>query len=691
MQITSNRNWAGGLAWLAARPRGSALLATGLLALIATMIRPPIIEGSMLDQISGSNEGLEVALQIAQASGEATTAAVIVRPKPSADIAAVFDDLARLRQELTSLVSSATLRSIDSAREQLFLYDLAPTDSVHALTSALRENPLAGTTISSDASSFLVVVSFANGDEKRLLRTLGQHHWGDVYSSHRILASLELEQDISAGLERDLRILIPVAMVAMLLVLWVAFGSWRALLLPVFASIAAAAVTFALFAAANVTINLVTLLALPIVLIVGLANSCHFLAKSDSLAERRENIDAAVAESLQRVGPPFFFSSLTTAIALASLGFNDFPPIADLGRLSAGALLVVYFLVVLAAPLSLRWYLQGSSRSWQESPAFLRLSAWLARHNAPISAVLLLSMAAGAMTVPLLSVKSDPRSFFPDESHFSRSIEEFEKNFYVYSPVRVLVSLKSGDDDPLLALQASSALRAELEELQGVRQVALQPAENAAGAFVLTALLAERDQLQSVVVWLDGQKAVLDDRLKLVYSSAQLVYSTIDGQAITSLSQALAWSVALIFGAILLVFRSPRAVISTMLTSAVPLAIVCGTVWLIGDPLNLVTLFVFLVALGVIVDDSIHILFWRTGGTSVGGGSIEFSVLLSTALLCLGLLVWQFSDFPTTRQFAGYCALALGGAVLSNLTVLPYLLGQRSDGGAAPTRRGSIQ
>jgi predicted RND superfamily exporter protein len=89
-----------------------------------------------------------------------------------------------------------------------------------------------------------------------------------------------------------------------------------------------------------------------------------------------------------------------------------------------------------------------------------------------------------------------------------------------------------------------------------------------------------------------------------------------------------------------------------------------------------VTLFVFLVALGVIVDDSVHILFWRSSDAPDGGRSIEFSVLLSTALLCLGLLVWQFSDFPTTRQFAGYCALALGGAVFSNLTVLPYFLGR---------------
>ena len=49
-------------------------------------------------------------------------------------------------------------------------------------------------------------------------------------------------------------------------------------------------------------------------------------------------------------------------------------------------------------------------------------------------------------------------------------------------------------------------------------------------------------------------------------------------------------------------------------------------------------------------------------------------MLLSTLILCLGMLLCQLSDFPTTRQFAAYCALALMGAVVSNLSVLPLML-----------------
>jgi len=677
MRRTRRQRWTNLLGWIADRPRGSALLATVLLSLVAALIRPPVIDGSMVDQLSGSNERLEVARRISGAAGGASTAAVIVSPG-AASIAGIFADLVELRRQLTALDNGIAIRSIDAAADQLFLYRLDGADPVGGLLVALRDNPESATIINADATSFLIVITSPGSLDLAVLDILDARSWEGVYTEHAVLASAQLERDVAAGLEKDLRLLLPVIVAVTLVALFIAFGCWRALLLPLFASVASTVVTFALFSAAVVTINLVTLLALPIVLIVGLANSCHFLAKSGSAPGSRNNVAAAVRLTLQRVGPPFFFSTLTTAIALASLGFNELPPIANLGLLSAAALLIVFLLVLLAAPLSLRWYLQGSGRSWQRSNMFAALSAWLSFRRPHISAVLLLAMIGGAVSVPLLSVKSEPRAFFPDEAPFSSALQRFENEFYVFSPLRILVSAEN--EAPLTALQRAGALRQSLAVAAGIRQVRLQPAAAGDGAYVLSALLARADDLATVRSLIDG--ANLGEGVEVIYSNASLVYGDIDRQAIESLLRSLVWSVALIFGAIFIVFRSLRALLSALVTNAVPLMLVCGLVWLVGSPLNLVTVFVFLVALGVIVDDSIHLLFWRSAGDSVSGSSIEFSVLLSTVVLCLGLLICQLSDFPTTRQFAAYCAIALVGAVVSNLSVLPLLLGSAPSRGA---------
>jgi len=676
MRLTIRQRWLNLLGWIADRPRFSAAVATALLALSASVIHAPDIEGSMVDQMSGSNEQLEIARRISAATGNTTTIAVIVTPG-DLSIGDAFLALDGLRATLAGLGGDVSVRSIDTARDQLFLYGLGEADPLQELLLVLRETPQSATIINRLLSRFIVVINAPEALAQDALDNVQAHPWDDTFDEHVLLASAQLERDVASGLGRDLRVLLPAIVTATLIALFIAFAYWRALLLPLFASVASTVVTFALFSATVVTINLVTLLALPVVLIVGLANSCHFLANSESAAASEAEIDAAVRQTMLRVGPPFFFSTLTTSIALASLGFNELAPIANLGLLSASALLSVFVLVLLAAPLSLRWYLRGSGRSWQRSALFAGLSGWLAAWRKQISVVLLVAMIGGAVSIPLLSVKSDPRAFFPDGAPFSSALRLFEEEFYFFSPLRILVSVDS--EEPLEGLRRAGQLRDALaERVSGVLGTSMQAAVGSDNSYVVTALLSDQGQLAPAFSLVDSLTA--GDDVTAEYSNAALVYESIDRQAMESLLRSLGWSVALIFGAILAVFRSPRVLVSAMLANAAPLFLVCGAVWLVGSPLNLVTVFVFLVALGVVVDDSIHILFWRASGDSLSGSSIEFSVLLSTAILCLGLLLWQLSAFPTTRQFAAYCGLALVAAVISNLSVLPFFLrARRSD------------
>lgn len=674
MRLEIRKRWIELLGWIADRHRGSALAALLLLGVLAAMIRAPMIDGALVDRLGGANEQLEAARHIEAALGGRSAAAVILEARDTA-IGAAFADLAGLRSTLEAIDDAIELRSIDEAEPQLFAYDLTATDPLGKLLGVLAENPQSATIIGRDARQFLVVISLPRALEDAVLAALAEHDWGPRYARVSVLADAQLERDVAASLAKDLRLLIPVIVAVTLLAIFAAFSNWRALLLPLYASIASTVATFALFSIAVVSINLVTLIALPVVLIVGLANSCHFLAKSDAHAAARENVRLVVRQTLQRIGPPFFFSTLTTAIALASLGFNELRPIANLGLLSAAALLIVFVLVLLAAPLLLRIYLSASQPSWQASRPYAALSRWLWSWRIHVSALLLLAMLGGAVAAPLLTVKSDPRAFFPDAAPFASTLRLFEREFYAFSPLFVLV--RPAGDDRLQGLRGAGRVRDALTAHAGVREVRLQPAADDDNAYVLSALLTTEHDLDAVRERLEQFDA--SDDLALEYSSASLVYSDIDRQAMESLLESLGWSVALIFAAVLVAFRSLRVMLATMVANAVPLALVCGAVWLIGDPLNLVTVFVFLVALGIVVDDAIHILFWRAAGDRVSGSSVEFSVLLSTFMLCLGLLLCQLSDFPTTRQFASYCAFALVGAVVSNLTLLPLLLGHRSD------------
>lgn len=275
-----------------------------------------------------------------------------------------------------------------------------------------------------------------------------------------------------------------------------------------------------------------------------------------------------------------------------------------------------------------------------------------------------------------LEVRSDSRVFFPDSAAFTKTFRNFEEKFYRFSPLRIVVRRSDAMVSGVEELQFAGKVRMSLGEIAGVREVLLQPAV-AGGGFLLTALFDSPSAEYRAAERLDRYRIDNGDAFSVIYSSPQLVYEAIDGDAISSLARSLVTSVLVIFGAIALLVRTWRPLVAALAANAVPLLVTCAVVWSMSEPLNLVTAFVFLVALGVVVDDTIHILYQWRRGRGLAGSSIEFSVVLTTVILCLGMLLCSASDFPTTRQFAAYVALALGVAMISDLSVLPLLNGRR--------------
>jgi len=663
---------------LARRRRGAAVVAVVLVVALATQVTAPEFAGSMVDQIHTGSRQLEDARLVAAARGGLETLVLLVDAGDST-IGTTFSWLEKLDARLEALSPDITVRSLDRLRDQLFVYGLSPGDRTESLLLAVRDSG-GSSVVSRDASTFAVFVAAPATLGPSVLEVLETYPPEGGPRTAGVLAAAALERDVAAGLRDDLRLLIPMIVVVMLVVMWAAFGHWRALFLPVFACIASSVVLFGLLSLSGITINLVTLLALPIVLIVALANSCHFLAKSSAVIETREQRFEAIAITLRKVAVPYLISSFTTAAALASLGFNDIEPIRDLGLLSAAALAVSFLLVMLAAPLALSGYLRAPVAPLRRSRPYQAFSGVVLQHRRRIAAILAAASVLGLASLPALEVQSDARVFFPDSARFTRAFHAFEENFYVFSPVRVIVRRSGPAVGDVDELRFAGEIRSSLESLDGVREVLLTPAV-AGGGFLLTTIFDDPTAQELVTGVLDRYSSDTSDRFSIVYSSPQLVYESIDSEAMASLSRSLGTSLIIVFGSVALLVGSLRSLAAALAANAVPLLMTCAVVWFRAEPLNLVSAFVFLVALGVIVDDTIHILYhWRLGGR-LAGSSIEFSVVVTTIMLCLGLLLCEFSDFPTTRQFAAYCAIALGAAVISDLSILPLLNRKRQDCG----------
>ncbi len=145
----------------------------------------------------------------------------------------------------------------------------------------------------------------------------------------------------------------------------------------------------------------------------------------------------------------------------------------------------------------------------------------------------------------------------------------------------------------------------------------------------------------------------------------------------------LGFSVALMAVSIMmvLVLRSLRHGLLAMIPAVLPLSFVLGMTGWVGQPLGPMAVMMANVALGVAVDNAIHLLMryqrLRAAGKEVAA-AIEESVtvvgrpvLYTAIVLCMSFLVLGFSDMVPTRAFGLLTALVLAGSLGGALITLP--------------------
>ena len=147
-------------------------------------------------------------------------------------------------------------------------------------------------------------------------------------------------------------------------------------------------------------------------------------------------------------------------------------------------------------------------------------------------------------------------------------------------------------------------------------------------------------------------------------------------------------SFALVFVVVLVLiaalFRSPWPALAAILPNAVPLVLGYATVGLVGEPLDPLAAVILTLALGIAVDDTIHVLV-RTReeldrGEELGAAirdAVRHSgrvVAVTSVVIAGGLALNGLSAFPPLQMLGLLGAVVLTLALLTDVLLLPALL-----------------
>lgn len=169
-----------------------------------------------------------------------------------------------------------------------------------------------------------------------------------------------------------------------------------------------------------------------------------------------------------------------------------------------------------------------------------------------------------------------------------------------------------------------------------------------------------------------------------VYTGGVPIVMKAQNQLLKDLKNSFVTAFLCIALAMVVLLRSLRAGLVSMIPNVLPAVVVFGIMGLIGVKVEVGSMMTATAAMGIAVDDTLHFLTWFRRGLS-DGKSREEAVLFSyercgtamiqTTLICgLGLVVFALSPFGPIMRFAILMFSMLLAAIVGDLLVLPALL-----------------
>ncbi|QKG30073.1 efflux RND transporter permease subunit [Campylobacter sp. RM16187] len=174
-----------------------------------------------------------------------------------------------------------------------------------------------------------------------------------------------------------------------------------------------------------------------------------------------------------------------------------------------------------------------------------------------------------------------------------------------------------------------------------------------------------------------------DDNVKVQISGAMVLYNNMLQSLIYSQIDSLGFVVLTLFVIFCIIFKSIKLAIISIITNIIPLCVVFGVMGAAGIPLDIMSITIASISIGIGVDDIIHYIHrYREERRSKGvaesikasHASIGYAMYYTSFAIFLGFSVMVTSNFIPTIYFGLLTDLVMVMMLLGALVLLPALI-----------------
>ncbi len=577
----------------------------------------------------------------------------------------------------------------------------------------------------------------------------------DLFFKTHISSLMLFEHTAKLYLYQDVPKFIILAMIVILFIFYVGFRKKRAVMLPFTIVVLSTLWTIGVMSLLDFRLTFVSIMTPPLVLTLGSSYSIHILNQYYREARLDAGDNSWITDAMVHINKTVLLAALTTAIGFGSLISATISQVREFAIATGMGIIFCAVLSLFFSPAVLSRLSPPTDRhkSRVVEGLMARFMAGLGQRviHWQFGVIALLIILAGGFILSLhhIEFQTDYTSYFrrkekavEDNLFIARKFGTFiyvyisltapggEKNYFLNREVLERISrfeenLKKNPDISYLS-SFNSYLKAMNYEMSGSYEIPSKKAmitllarylkllSSADKGSVISGMFVNEDftQLTINLRVYDSERETFpfedtfDDLIEQIETEMEQTLNPETNPEIwgptfamldlsSTLTRDLILSVAasflLIFGVIALSFRSVKFGFWALIPMATGIMLNFIVMSIFNIPLDVVNVMVSCIAIGVGVDDSVHLLIqyrrqerlYKNNMKKMMVQTMIFSgrpILLTSCALIAGLLVLTFSNFMPVVYFGLLVALAIFTTTLGALIILPALLAVRSRG-----------
>lgn len=539
--------------------------------------------------------------------------------------------------------------------------------------------------------------------------------------------------------QRDQSIFMPIMLALIMGIIYLMFRRWSLLVLPVVVVLLTIIWTYGLLVLLGYEINVITTIIPPLLMSVAIADSMHLLADYLHITANGEHSKLEAIEiTFSNIFNPCLMTSLTTILGLISLLTADLAIIRQFGLVSAAGVLFAFILTIFLLPILVSFVPLPSAdeHSKLRAGVFSRLLLWLGSWHQRRALITLLF--AGAAVIPAvillgrLNIGTNSLDYFKKGDEVRSQVEWIDA--HIGGTVSLEFLVETGTEDALKEpelLQKIDDFQTYLRSIDGITGVfsvvdlvkSLNRGFNE-GRQKYYSLPDDRQQISQLLLLVEGSDdlaellsedyasgritarvemnksqqvshAVPEIRLQMdhIFNSGETVTPTgiiylmnrTEHYLLSTSIKSFLLAFLVITLSIMLMLRSVRLGILAMVPNLLPILFTMALMPLLNISLDVGTTMIAAIALGLVVDDTIHFLSRirlalddnpdPRRAIAEAMSSVGRPIVYTSIVLGAGFLTLVLASFKPLINFGLLSGIVILLALIFDLLVLPAILG----------------